>query len=234
MSQQPRARRTAQKSSSRTPLMIGAAIVALVAIALILALTIGGEKSKFGGVAEAEALFKGVPQSGFTVGQADAPVTISEFADIQCPYCKLASTEIVPAIVNDFVKPGDAKLEFRPLEFLGGDSSKAAKAAFAAGQQGKLWQMVEVLYHSQGGENTGWVTDELLTKAATDLGLDVAKFHTDRDSPDIAKLLADSVAEGAAKAIRSTPTFVVTGPKGSVVVKNATADSFDSAIAQVR
>src|SRR3982751_5830497 len=77
------------------------------------------------GAAATAALIGGIPQKGVTLGRADAPVTIVEFADPQCPFCKDYTLNEMPAVVQKYVRTGKAKMELRYLTFIGPDSITA-------------------------------------------------------------------------------------------------------------
>ena len=84
----------------------------------------------------------------------------------------------LPVLVRDYVRTGKLRIVFRGLAFLGPDSSKALRAAHAAGEQNRLWDVVHGLYARQGAENSGWVSDALLAEVAGEIdGLDVSSFR---------------------------------------------------------
>ena len=95
-----------------------------------------------------------------------AKLTVTEFLDLQCPICAEASKQTLPTLINDYVRTGKVKLQARTLHFIGPDSSRAARAAAAAQEQGKLWPFVEAFYAAQGAENSGYVTDGFLRDVA--------------------------------------------------------------------
>jgi protein-disulfide isomerase len=96
------------------------------------------------------------------LGSPDAPVTVVEYADLQCPFCAEWARRAFGEIVRDYVAPGRVRIEFRGLVFLGPDSEVALRTALAAGRQDRLWDVVHLLYANQGAENAGWVTQDLL------------------------------------------------------------------------
>ena len=79
----------------------------------------------------------GIPQDGLSLGDPDAPVTLVEFADLQCPFCAEWAREALPVYVDDYVRTGQMRIEFRPLTFIGNESESAAEIAIAAGEQDK-------------------------------------------------------------------------------------------------
>jgi protein-disulfide isomerase len=209
---------------------IGGAIVAVVAIvvALVVVSASGGDSAgdaasgEVSGVETALALTKGIPQAGFTIGKASAPVTVREFIDPQCPVCKTASEDTLPDIVKGPVKDGTAKIVIEPLTFLGPDSSTAALAIAAAAQQDKGFAYSEIMYANQGKENSGWATEELLTGIAQAIpGMDVEAWTTARGSDKAANDLFAVSDRASAAGANSTPTFVITGPGGSTTLVGA-------------
>ena len=117
------------------------------------------------------------------LGDPDAPVTITEYVDLQCPICAEASKQTLPALINDYVKTGKVKLQARTLSFLGPDSVRAAKVAAGAQEQGRLWAFLETFYASQGTENSGYVTDDFLREVAAAAGVDAEKALDFADTP---------------------------------------------------
>ena len=93
------------------------------------------EAGKLVGVKEVEGRFAGIPQEGAILGDPNAPVTITEYADLRCPACKLFATDYSPTVVDELVRTGKAKYEFRIWPILGTDSVLAAQAGIAAQQQ---------------------------------------------------------------------------------------------------
>ena len=139
-----------------------AAAVALVAVALI-----GRSDSSAPPTATPVVDLTGIPQDGRVLGSPDADVTLVEWADPQCPACRSYTEEFFPTVVDEYVRPGTVNTEFRGFPFIGDDSVKAYRFLLAAGEQNKLWDLQEALYRNQGGENDGWVTDDLIRELAS-------------------------------------------------------------------
>ena len=160
------------------------------------------------GAADTIALFKGIPQQLNVLGNPTAPVTMVEFADPQCPYCRAYTTEALPALVDQYVRPGKAKFVFSGMHFIGPDSETALRAVYAAGLQGRFWQYLHLLYHSQGAENAGWVTDDLLRSAGASIpGFDTEKMLADMSSPTVTNALAAADQQAQSASVDQTPTF---------------------------
>ena len=139
-----------------------------------------------------------------------ASVTLIEYADPQCPGCRFYTEEMFPAIVNEYVRPGRVKTEFRGFPFIGPDSVKALRFILAAGMQDRLWQLQDALYRNQGGENDGWVTDDLVRRLASEIGgLDVERLFVDAESDEITNAAEQAAPQAEAAGIRGTPTFLV-------------------------
>jgi protein-disulfide isomerase len=151
-----------------------------------------------------------LPQDGITLGDPDAPTTLIEFADLQCPFCAQYALEGLPAVVNDFVRDGRLKLELRLLTFLGPDSVRGARMAGAAALQDRMWEFSELFFAAQGPENTGYATDEFLRAVARRVpGLDVQQAFADRASPEVSRLLADARRAGDDLGLEGTPSFYI-------------------------
>jgi protein-disulfide isomerase len=203
---------------------LGAALV--VALALIVASRLSAD-SKFSssptssppqaevaGAAEVRQRLDGIPQSGTAIGKPDAPVTLVEYADLQCPFCAEWARATLPFLIQDYVRTGKLRIEFRGLAFIGADSQTALQETVAAGRQDKLWYFVELLYANQGQENSGWVTEDLLSSIAGSVpGLDQKQLAADRDLPAIGAEMAKASAQAQAAGVRGTPSFEI-GPTG--------------------
>jgi protein-disulfide isomerase len=234
---------------SRTGLLLGVGVVALViAVALILASVLGSSDessassttttagsttapaARAPGAAATIALFKGIPQRLNQLGKVDAPVTMVEFADLQCPYCRDYTVTALPAIVREYVRSGKVKLVFSGMEFIGPDSDKALRAVYAAGLQGRMWNYLDLLYRSQGAENSGWVTDAMLRQIGESIpGLDTERMMADRSSAEVESALAASQQQASTAHVNQTPTFFA-GPTGGqlrqIQVTSLTPDAF--------
>jgi protein-disulfide isomerase len=156
-----------------------------------------------------ETLFTGIAQNGITLGNPQAKVTIYEFADLQCPFCRQYTTSVFPDLVNKYVKPGKVKMVWRNLTFIGPDSVTAARAASAAGVQNKLWDFVDLFYKNQGTENTGYVTDKFIEQIATNALIDVNKLKADQSSPVVEQQLGEAQNQAQQFGINSTPSFLI-------------------------
>lgn len=185
-----------------------AVIGGIVVIAIAIATTSAPRTPVSSGIAVVRAP-AGIPSDGYVLGKADAPVTIDLFEDFQCPACESWGSGVFPRLAANELTNGTAKLVFHAMAFIGPESIAAAHAGYAAAQQGRFWDMWATIYGNQGAENRGSYTRERLVSMATELGLDVAKFETDMDSPEAAAALTASTGEADAAGVSSTPSIVI-------------------------
>jgi protein-disulfide isomerase len=205
---------------SRRPRIL---LVAGIAAAVALGLMVGSLLSARGGDSAApapqagaevfgadvvESLLGSIPQDGAALGEPDAPVTLVEYADLQCPFCAQWASRTLPDLVEDYVRAGDLRIEFRGMAFIGADSEKALRAALAAREQDRLWNVVDLLYLNQGAENGGWVTDDLIAAVERSVpGLDGAQMQAGMSSKDVTDALQADADASAAAGITRTPSF---------------------------
>jgi protein-disulfide isomerase len=200
-------------------ILAGAAGLAAVAVVLAVALTSSSDKSPTtASVASASSLFDGSPEHNGVLGDPKAPVTVTEYLDLQCPICQEASQSTLPALVRDYVKAGKVKLQARTLHFIGPDSVKAAKVAAGAERQGRLWPFLETFYANQGEENSGYVTDAFLRQVSAASGVNASAALGQADSAFAEGRLSLANAEASKLGIDSTPTFTVARGDGPATV----------------
>lgn len=150
------------------------------------------------------------------LGPATASVTVLEFADYQCPYCKIFDQTVQPNIIKDYVKTGKVRYEFHTFNVIdmntgGVESQHAAMAALCAANQGDFWDYHEMLYTNQQGEATGAFNDNRLKQFAAALKLDTAKFNTCLDGQQTKGQVTADEALAKTLNISSTPSLFVNG-----------------------
>jgi protein-disulfide isomerase len=212
----PKRRSSRTVTTSRRRLYAAVAgVAALVAIALIGVSVLSGDDGESAPPPaavegrETVRLFAGIPQDGITLGRRDAPVTLVEFADFQCPFCATFARDAMPEVVREYVRTGKVRIELRALAALGSDSVEAREMALAAGLQDRFWQFAHLLFENQGEENSGWVTEERLEAIASAVpGLDAERALADRASDAVAaeEERAERLAERSE--ISGTPSFL--------------------------
>jgi protein-disulfide isomerase len=193
----------AQARRRRFGLLGGVALAAAAIVIVLVVVSSGGGGSSGGGSSSAGTrVFRGIPQQGLTLGRRDAPVTMVEFADLQCPFCAEYAKGALPELVRRYVRTGKVRLELRLIAIIGSDSETARRAAAAASQQNRLWQFSEAFYDRQQQENTGYVTDDFLSEVAKAAGVKPG-------SPDAAarRQLAQNDSQAQRRSVNSTPSF---------------------------
>lgn len=225
-------RRAAQRRHNRRLLaVIVVAALSLVGTAVYVARPKDEAPPAPAAVAASSAL-AGISQDGLTLGSPSAPATLVEFADPQCPYCGMYARDVLPSVIDRYVRTNQLKLDLQVLTFLGEDSVEAGRMAGAAAEQDRLWNFAEAFFGSQGEENSGYVTDEFLRDVGTAAGLDVDKAFSRAGDQDLkaAQDYADELG------IQSTPSFVlvkdgkVQPVEPSDLTPAAMADAIDEAL----
>ena len=145
------------------------------------------------------------------IGAADATVTLVEFSDYQCPFCRRHKDQVMPGLVKNFVDTGKLKYVMREFPLAMHSNAKgAAQAALCAGDQDQYWQM-----HDKMFENQRKLTVENLKAFGAELGLDSAVFDACLDDGKYAKQVSADLTSGGRMGITGTPAFVLglTDPK---------------------
>jgi protein-disulfide isomerase len=218
-----------QAQKRRTQYLIIAGFVAVaVIVALIVISQSGGDDNSsppanVAGAAQVQTELQGIPQSGQTLGDSAAKVTVIEYGDPQCSSCKFFSENVAPDLISSEVKPGNVKYEFRPFLIIGPDSKPAMRAALAAGEQNRMFQFLQLFYLNQGGENSGYVTDSFLTKIATGAGVpDIEKWNQDRNDSKWDATIQQGSSQADSLGFTGTPSILVEGPGGQKAIGGGT------------
>jgi protein-disulfide isomerase len=207
--------------------MIGGIVliaVAVVAVAIAISSGGGGSGLKTGASASktasaVEQLLSGVPQSGAVLGNPKAPVTMSYYGDLQCPTCDAFTLDGgFPQLIQNDVRAGTVKVVFRGVLTATGDQATFQRqqvAALAAGKQRRFWDFVELFYHEQGVEGSGYATESYLDGLGRQIpGLDRTAWKTARTDPTLLSQVQADEQSASAQGIASTPTLIFQGPKG--------------------
>lgn len=162
------------------------------------------------GAAEANGLFKGIPQNGQVLGNPKAPVTMEMFIDVQCPVCQAYEVDSLPTVVKNDIANGKVQMHLKPWAFLGPQSFTGRYGVIAAAKQNKGYEYAKVLYDNQRQEESGWLTGrEMAIIAASVDGLDLAQWQADVNS-SASKDTANAIdAEAKQMQVQGTPTIFV-------------------------
>jgi len=144
-------------------------------------------------------------QTGFVLGRADAPLTMIEFTDLQCPFCREYVTVTFDEIKRNWIDTGKLRYVSRdfPLDFHP-QALAAARAARCAGEQGRFWEMRMNLMR-----NANLLSSDYITRTAADLKLDARAFATCTASAKFDRDIQADLLEGVKISISGTPTFVI-------------------------
>lgn len=220
-------------------------LAAFAAVAVIVALIVisqsggddnggGGSPGNVTGVAEVNSELDGIDQSGQTLGDSNAPVTITEFGDPQCPVCRAFSEQVAPQLISSEVKTGNAKYVYQPYIIIGPDSKPAIRATLAAGEQNRFWNYLQLFYLNQGEENSGYVTDDFLTGIAKAADVpDIDKWNQSRDDSQWDATIQQGTSQAESFGFNGTPSIAVSGPNGTKALSGFTLSEIQSAIQQV-
>jgi protein-disulfide isomerase len=151
--------------------------------------------------------------SGQSIGSKNAPVTLVEFTDYQCPFCKQFQTTVFDRLKKDYIDTGNVRFISRdlPLDFHS-NAMSAAVAAQCAGEQARFWQMRDALTsHSDN------LAPEAINKYAGEIGLNLDRFHTCIGNDAYAAAIRQNIAEANAAGISGTPSFVIGKSSGGSV-----------------
>jgi protein-disulfide isomerase len=173
----------------------------------------GGDASHLKEIGAVDSLLKGVPQKGLVLGDPKAKVKLYEYGDLQCPVCKEYSEEVLPQVIDNRVKSGEATIQFRNFMIIGPQSLPAGAAALAAGQQGRGWNFIELFYRNQGEEDSGYVTDEFLHSIAKGASVpNLAQWEKERKSKKFEEEAKRTTEQAENFGFTGTPSFAIEGP----------------------
>jgi protein-disulfide isomerase len=164
-------------------------------------------------------------------GNPDAPIRIDEYSDFQCPYCANFYKDTEAQLMDTLVKDGTVYFVYNSFgEFIGSESAGSAEAAYCAGDQEKFWEMHDILFSNQAGENAGAFADRRLVAFAQKLELDMNKFNSCFNANAHKDLILQDGKDGQAAGVKATPSFVlsykVNGEVKTKLIEGA--ESFDS------
>ncbi|MDO8676851.1 MAG: DsbA family protein [Candidatus Azambacteria bacterium] len=195
-------------------LIPGAIVLAAVVIAVAVIYSVNGpsvgDKKGNSGTAAIGALPE-VSSTDFVLGDKNAPVTIIEYGDFQCPFCGKFFKETEPTLREKYIKTGKVKFIYRDFAFLGPESTLAANAAKCAGEQGKFWEYHDYLYSNQVGENQGTFSKDNLKGFAKVVGLDKEKFNSCLDLEKYNDAVSKETKAGGEAGVTGTPANFING-----------------------
>lgn len=168
-----------------------------------------------GGTGQAVATVAASVDDDAVLGDPNAPVTLIEFSDFQCPFCRKFYKETLPQIKKDYIATGKVKLVYRdfPLVQIHPGATPAAEGTECAEDQGKFWQMHDAIFDEQEklGSGTVQFTADDVKKWAANIGLDTSKFNQCLDSGKYKAEVEKDLADGSAAGVNGTPATFING-----------------------
>jgi len=174
------------------------------------------QKEVIGG--NAEAIFRS--PLAYVAGNPDGDVTVVEFFDYNCGYCRRALPELVKLIEND----DKVRVVFKELPIFGEESEGAAQVALAAGKQGKYFEMHQKLFSTPGKADK----DKAL-RVASELGLDIPQLEKDMDDPAVEQGLEENKELAQKLGLQGTPLYLI----GDLTLPGAPDDLYDQLVERV-
>ena len=230
------------KQRQRYTLLGGAVAIAIVAVVVAIIVSSSGGGSSPTGLqhgnhagrtyGQVSHLLSGIPQTGVTLGNPHAPVTLTYYGDLQCPICRDFTLSTFPQFVQGQVRTGHVKVRYRSFCTASCNNTSSSDpqalfntqqvAAYAAGKQRLFWQYLELFYHEQGQEGTAYVTPNFLNGLARQIpGLNMSQWTTDRGNPSLLAQVQGDERAAATQQLTGTPTLIMTGSKGSETVQGS-------------
>ncbi len=226
--------------------LIGLVVVIIVVVVVA---TSGGGGSKVnlspteeqGKVAEVTSLLDGIPQEHNRLGDPNAPVTLAYYGDLECPICRDFTVSSLPTIIKEFVRPGKLKIEYHSLSTATGNAERDGAepqgtfttqqvAALAAGQQNKMWNFLELFYHEQGAEESGYVNESYLERLARQVpGLNLTDWTAARSDSSLRAELEHDAVVANEHHFDGTPSFLL-GKTGTTLAPFETTSFTEPAV----
>ena len=148
-------------------------------------------------------------QGSTILGNPDAEITIVEFGDYQCTFCYKFHDETMKKIDQAYIKAENVNFVYRDFPLNGPQSILASEASYCAQKQNKFWEYHNTLYDNWGGENTGWITKNVLIGFANDVKLDLDNFSQCLENSEFKQKVLDNEQFAREIGIDATPSFLI-------------------------
>ena len=209
-----RSKKERPKSDSKIKFIIAGIVVAVI-VAAVSVMSMDPESIKADTIKPTK-LSLDTRNGSPVLGDPNAPVTIVEFGDYQCPFCKRWNDNTKPAIYENLIATGKASLIYVDFPIIGPDSVKIHAGSYCAADQDLYWQYHDFAYASQGHENDGWANEENVKILASKIiGMDSDKFNECMDSKKYEQRVNDNRKVASESGSRSTPSFIIIAPDGT-------------------
>lgn len=204
---------------TRSPIRTTAALAALLALGAAGCATDPTTRSVTGSATdaasadpttEAELFARRQADDPRAMGDVDAPVVMTEFADFRCPYCAVFAEDVLPTLQERYVDTGKLRIEFQDMALFGDQSERAAVATRAAAAQGRFWQYYDALYAAAPESGHPDLPDDALVAFAETADVpDLERFRADLDSDELLTRVQSDTAAASNAGVNGTPFFVV-------------------------
>jgi len=258
-----RARAERAERGRRVRMLGGVVTAALAVIVVVIVISVSGgsggkpvnpnSHAAKSDVTTVSNLLAGIPQSGGTLGNPSAPVTVTEYADLECPVCDafaLPTTQntsdgtpgsgYLDQLINQYVRTGKVKLVYRSLETATGNGPNSSEwvpqqaGAYAAGLQNKEWDYIELFYAEQQPETSQYVNQAYLQGIADQVpGLSISKWASDQQSSALQSQVATDGQSAQSQGFQYTPTLVIKGPKGQATPIQSLPQSYSQVSSEI-
>jgi protein-disulfide isomerase len=205
------------------PFLLGAGVLVVLLVGALVAFTMfGGDDDDSAAVTTLRENHDNFPTemvNGNSVGDPDAPVVLTEYSDFQCPFCIRHAVENEGMIIEEFVKTGKVRFEYKHYPILGQDSVRGAQATQCAARQNRFWDFQNRLFtiQAEAGQltgarnNVGRFSEDNLRNVASDLGLDVAQYDTCMEGDEAFGEVSTHQEEARSFGLTGTPGFLING-----------------------
>jgi len=205
-------------------LVVAAAAIAVLAVGVAVAIALVGsgeeeagiEPVRLSGVGEIRTMLEGIPQEDLMLGDPEAPVTVTEFGDLQCGGCATVTATVLNPLIAEEVRAGEVRLGFRHWPILEQASASAARAAMAASTASAHWTFVELAYANQPILAPRASDPRFLAALALAAGVtDLETWEQSLGNPRWARHLRETAEMADEAGFDGVPSFVVEGPGGT-------------------
>ena len=148
-------------------------------------------------------------QGATILGNPNAEITIVEFGDYQCTFCYKFHDETMDKINQKYIKTANVNFIYKDFPLNGEQSILASEASYCAQKQNKFWEYHDMLYNNWGGENTGWITENVLQGFARDVGLNMDEFSQCLENSEYRQKVLDNEQFAREIGINATPSFLI-------------------------
>ena len=148
-------------------------------------------------------------EGSIIMGNPNAKITIVEFGDYQCTFCYKFHDETMKRINEKYIKTENVNFIYKDFPLNGKQSILASEASYCAEKQGKFWEYHNTLYNNWGGENTGWITENVLLGFAKDVRLNLDDFSQCLENSEFRQKVLNNEQFGKDIGINATPSFLI-------------------------